>query len=70
MNATKKLNQIQKPTNPKNLSHGPKDATNSHMGTQLVEFNEATCWIFKIKKISKMFKDHAKRTTNWQMKHM
>jgi len=52
MNATKKLSQIQKPINPKNLNHGPKDANNSHMGTQLVELNEATCWIFKAKKIS------------------
>ncbi len=70
MNATKKLSQIQKLTNPKNLNHGPKDAIDSHMGTQLVELNETTCWIFKIKKISKIFKDHAKRTSNQQIKHV
>jgi hypothetical protein len=26
----------------KNLNHGPKDITNSHMGTQVVKLSEAT----------------------------
>jgi hypothetical protein len=43
VNATKKLNQNQKLTSPKNSSHGPKDATGNHMGTQLVKLNEVTC---------------------------
>jgi hypothetical protein len=51
MDATKCFGQKQKPTNPKNLNHEPRDVTNPHMGTQLVKLNEAICWISKVKKI-------------------
>jgi hypothetical protein len=42
MDATKRFGQSQKPTSPKNLNHKPKDVANGHMGTQMVELNEAT----------------------------
>lgn len=38
-----RFGQSQKSINLKNLKHKPKDANNSHMGTQMVELNEATC---------------------------
>ncbi len=62
MSATKKFGLNQKLTGSKNLSHRPKDEANGHMGAQLLELNETIRWIFKVKKISKMFKDHAKKT--------
>jgi hypothetical protein len=40
-NATKKLGQNKKLISPKNPSHGPSDAVGNHMGTYLVELNEA-----------------------------
>jgi hypothetical protein len=36
-----------------------QDVANAHMRIQLMELNETTSWIFKVKKISKMFKYHA-----------
>jgi hypothetical protein len=69
MNATKRFGQNQKPTRPNNSNHGPKDAAKGHKKTQLVELNEATPWILKVKRISKMFKDHA-RTMSRYMKYV
>jgi hypothetical protein len=46
------------------LNHEPKDVTNYHMGTQLAKLNEAIRWISKVKRISKMFENHVKWTTN------
>lgn len=64
MDATKRFGQKQKPTNSKNLNHGPRDAINPHMGTQLVKLNEAICWISKVKKIFKMFENYVRWTIN------
>jgi len=69
-NVTKRLGQNQKLSSPNNLSHRPKDVARDHMRTQLAELNEATPWILRVKRISKMLKDHTKRTMNWQMKHV
>ncbi len=68
-NAIKRLGQNQKPTSPNNSTHGPKDAAKGHMKTQLVELNEATPWILKVKRISKMLEDHAK-TMSRHMKYV
>jgi hypothetical protein len=68
MNGTKKFGQSQKLINLKDSNHRPKDVANSHMGTYLVEFNDVTCWILKVKTILKMFENHAWRTTTWQMR--
>jgi hypothetical protein len=42
MNAIKRLGKNQKPISPKSLNHKPKDVTNSHIETQLMELNETT----------------------------
>jgi hypothetical protein len=68
MDATKKLGQNQKSTNPKNSNHRLKDEVGSHMGTQLVELNETIHFILMVKRTLKMLEDHAKRTPNRQMK--
>jgi len=68
MDATKKLGQNQKSTNPKNSSHRFKNEIGSHMGTQLVELNEAIHLILMVKRISKILEDHARITINQQMK--
>ncbi len=47
----------------KNASYGLWDVTNGHMGTQLMELNEIISWIFKIKRILKMFENHVQQTT-------
>jgi hypothetical protein len=61
MDATKIFTQSQTPISPKSSRHKPKDAIDDHMGTQLIELNETIYWILRVKKISKMFKDHAKK---------
>ncbi len=35
-----------------------QDVANAHMRIQLMELNETTSWIFRVKKISKMFENH------------
>ncbi len=70
MDAIERFGQNQKPTNPKNLNHGPKDVIDCHMGTQLVKLNEAICWISKVKRIFKMFENHARWTINQKVKHV
>jgi hypothetical protein len=60
MDATKHFGQNQRPTSPRNLNHGLRGMTDCHMGTQLVKLNEVIRWIFKVKRIAKMFKKHAK----------
>jgi len=68
MDATKKLGQNQKSTNPKNSIHRLKDEISSRLGTQLVELNEAIHLILMVKRILKILEDHAKITISQQMK--
>jgi len=68
MDATKKLGQNQKSTNPKNSSHRLKDEISSRLGTQLVELNEAIHLILMVKRILKILEEHAKITISQQMK--
>ncbi len=46
------------------------DVDNNHMGTQLMKLNETTNSILEVKRISKMFKNHAWQIASWQIRHV
>jgi hypothetical protein len=64
MDVIRRRNQNKKLINTKNLNHGPRDAINGHMGTQLMKLNEVIRRIFKVKRILKMFENHVKYIVN------
>jgi hypothetical protein len=52
------------------MSNGPWETTHGNMGIQLKKLNEVVSKILRVKSISKMLKNHAKKSPYKKMGHV